>query len=355
MKTERDIKCLIWDLDNTIWTGTLAEQDSCTLKPGLTSILQTLDSRGILMSVASANDAESAMAELSKQDISRYFLLPQINWNNKIRSITTIARRLDLSLNTIGFIDDEPFELAQVRQLLPEVRTYSADEYLRLPELPEFNPQFITDESRRRREMYFHIEQRKEIEQHCGRNRAEFLKWTDTRLLFRMAREDDFSRIMELMNRTSQLNATGRSYPAESVRQFLSDRAFRVYIALLKDRFVDYGKIGVAICQHHEDRWRVLTFLVSCRVLGRGISAAFLNLVRREAHKEGAGIFEACYREQQRNRRMLMVYSLCGLRHSGNEDDLSIYSGPSYRECGAPKWLTIASEMTDEHVSSTSY
>jgi FkbH-like protein len=96
MKTEKEIKCLIWDLDNTMWVGTLAENDSCRLKAGMMSILQTLDSRGILLSIASANEIEPAMAELNKHDISRYFLQPQISWNNKIKSITTIARRLDL-------------------------------------------------------------------------------------------------------------------------------------------------------------------------------------------------------------------------------------------------------------------
>jgi FkbH-like protein len=354
MKTEKEIKCLIWDLDNTMWMGTLAENDSCRLKAGMMSILQTLDSRGILLSIASANEIEPAMAELNKHDISRYFLQPQISWNNKIKSITTIARRLDLALNTIGFIDDEPFELAQVRELLPEVRTYSADEYLLLPELPEFNPQFITEESRRRREMYFHTEQRKVAERDCNWNRAEFLKWTDTRLHFRRACEDDFSRIMELMNRTSQLNATGMIYSEESVRHFLNDSAYRIYVALLKDRFVDYGKIGIAICQQYDRKWRVLSFLVSCRVLGRGISSVFLNLVRREAHNEGADLFEAYYREQKRNRRMLMLYSLSGLTHSGKEDNgLSIYGGFSYRKYSVPKWLTITSEITSEKVSST--
>jgi methoxymalonate biosynthesis protein len=353
MKTEPDIKCLIWDLDNTIWTGTLAEQDECRLKAELLSVLQTLDGRGILMSIASANDAEPAMEELAKHDISRYFLHPQISWDNKVKSITTIARRLDLSLNTIGFIDDEPFELAQVRDLIPGVRTYAADQYRQLATFSEFNPEFVSDESRRRREMYAQSENRQEAEKNSGINRAAFLKGTETRLHFRVAREDDFTRIMELMNRTSQLNATGQVYSPETVRRFLSDPAYRVYVALLRDRFVDYGKVGVAICRRGGMRWRVLSFLVSCRVLGRGVSAVFLNLVRREAHTEGAELFEACYMARARNRRILMLYTLNDLAYNGEDDNVSIYCGCSLRKFSFPKWLTVTSEKSNERMSNT--
>ena len=151
---DEPIKCLVWDLDNTIWTGTLLEKDSCRLQPEVESILQELDERGILLSVASANDADLVVPFLNKKGIYHYFLHPQINWLNKVKNIQVITKKLNLALNSVGFIDDEPYELEQVRQLLPEVRTYQAKDYRDLVKRPEFSPQFVTQESKQRRKMY---------------------------------------------------------------------------------------------------------------------------------------------------------------------------------------------------------
>ncbi|UCG61752.1 MAG: HAD-IIIC family phosphatase [Candidatus Zixiibacteriota bacterium] len=349
MKTERQIKCLVWDLDNTIWDGTLAEEDSCHLKTGVTTVLRSLDSRGILLSIASANDEQPAIAQLKKSRVSRYFIHPRINWDNKAKNIRAIAKHLGISLDTIGFIDDEPFERAQVQMLLPDVRTYRADEYRKLIELPEFNPSFLTDESKRRREMYLQTERRATAEKASHMNRTDFLQWTRTALTFGTACDTDLERIMELMNRTSQLNATGKVYRPEQVRYFLSDPKYIVYIAMLKDRFVDYGKIGVAICKRHRDRWRLISFCVSCRVLSRGISNVFLNMVRYEANKHGAKTFEACYRERDRNRKMLMLYKLSGLAYLGEDGNgISLFAGSSRKKPFIPKWLTITGESAHE-------
>jgi FkbH-like protein len=354
MKTDNQIKCLIWDLDNTIWTGTFAEYDSCRLKTGIISVLKLLDSRGILMSIASANDAQPAIARLKKLNIFHYFIHPQINWENKVKNIRAIARRLDISMSTIGFIDDEPFELAQVQMLLPDVRTYAAEDYCTLSELPEFNPRFVTEESSRRREMYIQTQLRTDAEKEYRCTRSDFLQWTQTRLSFRTARDTDFERIMELMNRTSQLNATGTIFAPETVKGFLQDSSHGVYIAELRDRFVDYGKIGVAICRRHRNKWRLISFLVSCRVLSRGISGVILNMVRHEAYIDGVGVFEACYKKQHRNRKMLMLYTLNGLAYQGDEDEnVSIYCGDSRENPAIPRWLTIIKDNTHEAMSHT--
>jgi FkbH-like protein len=349
MKAERQIKCLIWDLDNTIWDGTLAEKDSCRLKAGVTNILKSLDGRGILLSIASANDEQPAIARLRKSRISHYFIHPLINWDNKIRNIRAIAKHLGISLDAVGFIDDEPFERAQIQMLLPDVRTYRADEYRALVDLPEFNPAFLTDESRRRRQMYLQTERRTTAERASPLNRADFLQWTQTCLTFRTAKETDLERISELMNRTSQLNATGQMYHPEQVHQFMSDVDYIVYVIRLKDRFVDYGKIGVAICHRQSDRWRLISFCVSCRVLSRGISSIFLNMVRHEAYRHGAEIFEACYKQRIRNRKMLMLYTLNGLAYTGEDPDGNeLYGGNSRKKPLVPKWLTISGDNIHE-------
>ena len=96
------IKCLIWDLDNTIWNGTLMEEDNCCLKPGIKSILKELDRRGILHSIASANDEDLAISVLNKKGIYDFFLYPQIKWSNKVASIQTISNKLNKKLRVLS-------------------------------------------------------------------------------------------------------------------------------------------------------------------------------------------------------------------------------------------------------------
>ncbi len=272
----------------------------------------------------------------------------QINWNNKIKNIQTIAKKLDLSLDTIGFIDDEPFELSQVDQLLPSVRTYSASEYKKLIDKPEFNSEFLTDESRRRREMYLSSEKRNFAQQNTDKNRNDFMLWTQTELTLRKATESDLDRIIELMNRTTQLNATGMIYESSQLHHFINDPDYNVFVAQLKDRFVDYGKIGVAVCQRYQSKWRLMCFFLSCRVLSRGISGIFLNWVRSMANREGVEVFEAYFKKQIRNRKMYMLYTLNGLSfHETEDNNISIFRGVSIKHLLVPKWLKINEELNN--------
>ena len=350
----KQIKCLVWDLDNTIWNGTLAEAEPCRLRPGIRDVLRQLDSRGILMSIASANDYTPVATHLKKQNIWGYFTHPQINWDNKVHSLQTFARHLDIALDTMAFIDDEPFELAQVEKLLPEVRTYQAQDYRRLPQLPEFNPPFLTDESRRRRIMYAGAEARKQARLAAGGNRMDFLKWTQTRLDLREAEDNDIPRIMELLNRTSQLNATGVVYDISEIKEFVHAGRYRVYIAALKDRFVDYGIIGVAICRVDPPAWRLVSFLLSCRVLSRGISAIFLNWVRNTALRSGVNVMEVYYKKRPRNRKMYMLFKMNGFRYTGkSRGGVSIYSQTRSMRAEYPDWLSVNSEICDGTVSNT--
>lgn len=336
------IKCLVWDLDNTIWTGTLLEKDSCSLQPEVESILQELDERGILLSVASANDADLVVPFLKKKGIYRYFLHPQINWLNKVKNIQVITRKLNLALNSVGFIDDEPYELEQVRQLLPEVRTYQAKDYRGLVKRPEFSPQFMTQESKQRRKMYIQDGLRAQVQKRSQKSHTEFLRYCKTQITLRRARRSDLPRILELMHRTHQLNATGLIYTPKKMESFLSDPDFRVYVAELKDRFMDYGKIGVAVCRCCSKKWSLISFLLSCRVLTRGIAFFFLSWLQSKAYQHGASQLEAHYIRRNRNYRMSMLYTLSGFKPLKTKPDGSvIFARDCKKHLKKPDWLTV--------------
>lgn len=336
------IKCLIWDLDNTIWNGTLLEGDRCRLKPDICSILEEMDRRGILLSIASANDKDLAISVLEQKRIAHYFLHPQITWSNKVNSIQTISKKLNIRLDSLGFVDDEPFEIEQVKQLLPSVKTYPAYTYKTLPDKPELNPNFKTEESMQRRKMYLQEATRTEAQQNFGKSRRDFLKACQTQMSIRTAEERDLDRIMELMHRTHQLNATGEVFDEHKIKFFLDSEDHRMFVVELKDKYVDYGKIGVAICVSNASSWRLISLLLSCRVLTRGVGTFFLAWLQYQAYTNGAYKFEGNFKKCERNHRMRMLYTLSGFRPLPQDGDGSIvFTKKCVGFLNKPDWFTL--------------
>lgn len=342
---DKPIKCLVWDLDQTLWAGTLMENRDCRLRPGVRDILRELDCRGILLSIASANEEYVALTHLRKKRIAHLFLHPQICWGNKVSSIQQIAKSLNLALDAIAFIDNEPYELAQVQHLLPDVRVYHARDYETLLARPEFTPSYYTKESSLRRRMIIQSARRERKKANPLRSHREFLISCQTNMTVRKARESDLPRILELMERTHQLNATGTFYRPDEIYSFLSLPEFRFYIAELRDRFVNYGRIGVALCRCHSERWEILSFLLSCRVLSRGIGHCFLSWIRHESHKNGALILDCHYRKQERNHRMYLLYKLAGFECKASDTVGSfIFRKRTDSPFKVPEWLTFSEE-----------
>ncbi len=150
-KKPKTVKCVVWDLDHTVWDGILLEDERVELRPGIAGILAELDARGILQSVASRNDHDRAMARLEALGIADYFLYPHVNWNAKGENVAAIAQKLNIGLDTFLFIDDQPFEREEVAFACPAVRTLDAADLADLLDRPELNPEFITEDSRNRR------------------------------------------------------------------------------------------------------------------------------------------------------------------------------------------------------------
>lgn len=148
------VKCLVWDLDNTLWQGTLLEDQEVRLAEEIRGVITTLDSRGILQSIASKNDYDMAWERLEQLGVAEYFVHPRIGWGRKSESVIDIANDLKLALSAIAFVDDLPSERAEVAFRASDVRCYDAGQVLSLPSLPEFSPVVVTVDARRRREMY---------------------------------------------------------------------------------------------------------------------------------------------------------------------------------------------------------
>jgi methoxymalonate biosynthesis protein len=305
------IKCLVWDLDNTLWRGTLLEDPDVELFEKLQDVIVTLDSRGILQSVASKNDYDLAWKRLEALGIAEYFVHPRIGWGRKSDSVRDIAEELKFALNTIGFVDDLPSERAEVNFHAPEVRCYTAEQAASLPDLPEFSPEVITVDARRRRQMYQASFSRDAERESFSGPDEEFLRSLDLVMAIKRADEEDLSRVEELTLRTSQMNATGVHYPDEVLRGLLADPDHEVLTVTMSDRFGPHGAVGVMLLEYHPAVWHLKLLATSCRVVSFGAGTVILNWLIDQAARADAHL-AADFRVTQRNRMMDIAYRFAG-------------------------------------------
>jgi methoxymalonate biosynthesis protein len=312
------VKCLVWDLDNTIWQGTLLEDPDVRLSGAVRDVIVELDSRGILQSIASKNDYDLAWQRLEELGIAEYFVYPRISWQRKSDSVFQIADQLKFALNTIAFVDDLPSERAEVAFRAPEVRCYAAEQVVSLAARPEFSPEVVTVDARRRRQMYqASIRRDAEKESFTGPD-EEFLRSLDLMMTIKRADEDDLSRVEELTLRTSQMNATGVHYPDAILRSLLADPDHEVLTVTLTDRFGPHGAVGVLLLQYHRAVWHLKLLATSCRVVSFGAGAVILGWLIDQAAQAGVHL-AADFRPTERNRMMDIAYRFAGFTEQSCE------------------------------------
>lgn len=320
----KNIKCVVWDLDNTLWEGILLEGDSVRLKPGIREILSTLDSRGILMSIASKNNYEEAIEQLVKFKIDQYFLYPQINWNSKSSSIEVIQEKLNIGIDTFLFIDDQIFELDEVKMAHPKITVLDASNYEKLTAMPRLSPKIITEDSSRRRLMYIENQKRQEEEEAYKGTPVEFLTNLDMIFTISKATEADLQRAEELTVRTNQLNSTGIQYSYDQLKELLDIPEYRLWVCELKDKYGSYGKIGLALVEVKDNACVIRLLLMSCRIVSRGVGTVLLTFLMKEAEAEGK-VLRADFRRTDRNRQMLMTYQFANFKERERLGDIILF------------------------------
>jgi methoxymalonate biosynthesis protein len=305
------VKCLVWDLDNTLWHGILAEGDEVSLSQPARELITALDARGILQSVASKNDHEHAWAKLEEFGVAEYFALPHIGWAAKSESVRAIADGLNFDYRTMAFVDDQATERAEIAFHLPDVRCYPAEDLPRLAARPEFSPGAVTADSARRRAMYQAGFARKAAEADFAGSDEEFLRSLNLVMRIQRAGQEDLSRAEELTLRTSQMNATGVYYSRGTLRDLLGDPRHEVLVITLNDRFGPHGTVGIVLLERHPRVWHLKLLLTSCRVVSLGAGAAMISWLTDQAARAGAHLL-ADFRRTERNRMMEIAYRFSG-------------------------------------------
>jgi FkbH-like protein len=326
-ENSKKVKCVVWDLDNTLWDGILIEDGpgELCLKPGIVDVIKELDRRGILHSIASKNNREEALQVLRDFHIDEYFLYPQISWDPKSEGIKAIARRLNIGIDTLLFMDDSEFELQQVKAICPEVRVLKAGQYQKLPEMKDCMAP-ATAQAATRRGMYQVEAKRQEIAQGFGQDYLAFLKHCDIRLNIRSLTEENFDRVHELTQRTNQMNFSGNRYDREVLKRIHSTPHLDTYVLDCEDRFGSYGVVGFCIVDRREPRMTDLMF--TCRIHSKRVEHAFLTFLIRKYIIESGKDFLANYRKTERNAPSGRVFADLGLREIEVRDGVSFLVFP---------------------------
>jgi FkbH-like protein len=270
------VKCVVWDLDNTMWKGILLEDEGVYPDTAATELMRTLDQRGILFSVASKNDFNLAMQKMKEIGIEEYMLFPQIGWSPKSAGIRAIAEKLNIGLDSFMFIDDNPFELDEVARALPMVTCVNARDLRKLAGDPRLQGS-TTAEARRRRTMYREAMTREYEERKFDDDFFGFLRSCNMKLRIIPYRAEYFERVCELLQRTNQLNFSGRKYPREEIGPILAERLLEKWVLECSDKFGSCGVVGFSLVSRRSNEVRVEDFMLSCRVQGRFVEQAFFD------------------------------------------------------------------------------
>lgn len=306
------VKCVAWDLDNTLWKGILVEDgaDGLVLNEAAVSLIKTLDQRGIVHTVLSKNDFEPALAVLKRFGLEEYFVFPHINWLPKSGNLQATAKEINIGLDAFAFIDDSPFERGEVSEQLPMVRVFNSTEIEKLAELPEFNPP-ISAESAGRRHSYRKEMLRRAAASEFQGDYDEFLRSCGivlTMFDLRGASEAECQRCYELIQRTNQLTLAGRRYSKDEFKSLVSRKGMQAFGIRCADKFGDYGIVGVVLYSVEAGGAKVEEFVMSCRVAKKRCEDATVNWIASVAHGQGAMNLSADVIETGRNMALVEAF-----------------------------------------------
>lgn len=326
----KKIKCVVWDLDNTIWNGILSEDKEVKLNENIKKIIVKLDERGILQSIASKNNHNDAMDKLKEFGLNEFFLYPQITWGAKSDSIKKIREKINIGMDSIAFVDDQQFELEEVLFYNPEVLCINTDDVLEILNRDEFHPRFITSDSKKRRLMYMNEIKRKEEEDSFDGSTDEFLKSLNMEIGISHATVEDIQRVEELTVRTHQLNSTGYTYTYDELCELINSDNYKLLVVKMEDRFGSYGKIGIVLLEIKKDIVIIKLFLLSCRVMSRGVGSILMNEIKKEVQLKNKKLY-AEFISNEKNRMMRIVLMLNGFEES-EKTDLLVCKDLNYKE-----------------------
>lgn len=335
-------KCLVLDLDNTLWGGIIGEDglSGISLAPTgagqefylFQKIILALHKQGIILAINSKNNWEDAIEVFEKHPYmilkKEHFAAMKINWQDKITNFRELAEEINIGLDSMVFIDDDPVNRAMVEEFLPEVDVLDMPKdttlyFKTLLDYKGFSFLEFTEEDKKRGEMYFAESQRREIKSQAT-DLDYFLRELDLAIHIEPISEVSLPRAAQLTQKTNQFNLTTRRYQVEDIRKNI-ENGDKIWTLRAIDRFGDYGITGLLIAKKENKDWFLDTFLLSCRILGKRIEEQFLNFVLNELKSAGAEKIIAKYISTKKNGQVKDFYGKIGFEKISSAESEDIW------------------------------
>jgi len=297
-------KCIVVDLDNTLWGGVVGEDgfDGIRLGPQppgnafieFQKYLKALSQRGIILVINSKNNFDDAIQVIREHPFmilkENDFSCIKINWNDKASNMLEISKELNIGLESFVFFDDDPVNRELIKKTMPEITTpdlpHDPSLYSEvIQSLHDFSTFQITSEDTSRGQMYLEEKQRT-VSKNFSSNISEFLKTLNLEIEIKETNSFTIPRISQLTLKTNQFNLTTQRYQEDQIQKFSEDTDVLINCVQIKDKFGDNGITGVFIVKKtNSDEWFLDTFLLSCRVMGREAEKAMLYFIINQAKK----------------------------------------------------------------------
>jgi FkbH-like protein len=340
-------KCVVLDLDNTLWGGIIGEDKLEGIQLGedfpgkayrdFQRYLLYLKTQGVLLAVASKNNEEDACEVFDKHDamiLSRNDIsAAEINWDSKVESIKRIASKLNIGIDSLVFVDDNPKEIGEIEERLPGVTCLLVPEELAyLPALlvdtELFDVAEVTDEDRVRTAMMSAENLRQQILE--SMSEAEFRKSLNLEIDVFNVEKQHLTRVTQLINKTNQFNLTTVRRTQDEVEALANSKSAMVLGMRIKDKYGDYGLVGVSILLKEGTTCIIDTLLMSCRVLGRGAEEAFLRRISESAVSMGCTVLHGKYVSTPKNSLVEDLYGRCNFNRVGDSNEWTKKIGISW-------------------------
>ncbi len=353
-------KCIVLDLDNTLWGGIVGEDGLEGIKLGPTpegrpflefqKYILSLFERGVILAVNSRNNPDDALKVLREHPYmilkEKHFASMKINWNDKITNMKDIAKEINIGLDSMVFLDDDKANREMVKKAIPEVHVVDMPDdpslfVQTIMNLNEFNVLQITEEDKKKGEMYAAQRKRQEL-QSSSADISEFLRELNIKVAVARASSFTIPRISQLTQKTNQFNMTTRRYLEEDIEKFSKSDRHLVLSIKVEDKFGDNGIAGAVIIEKCANNWRIDTFLLSCRVLGREIEKAILAFVVEKMKKEGCQKLIGEFIQTKKNESARDFYQSNNFKLVSSSSGIQIWEFDlNYYECIAPDFIKI--------------
>lgn len=324
-------KLIVLDLDDTLWGGIVGDDGWENLSLGghspvgeafvdFQKALKALTNRGIVLGIASKNDEQVALEAidshpemvLRRDDFAGW----KINWNDKAQNIVDLVSELNLGLQSVVFIDDNPIERARVSEMLPEVL---------VPDWPEDKTQYVqallgldcfdspgvSKEDARRTEMYVTERQRRELRTNVG-SMDDWLQNLGIHVQVEELNETNLARAAQLFNKTNQMNMSTRRMTDSELVEWASGEGRKLWTIRISDKFGDSGLTGIVSLEAEGERGRIVDYLLSCRVMGRKVEETMVAVAVQAAREMGLQEVYAVYQPTKKNRPCLEFWQNSG-------------------------------------------